>query len=233
VTSSNRLQSFLCPEPVSLYAPCICTKNENSLMVSRAINSNVKWSCDSNDDVTSVQQMFAAYCNMLDGTTSFPTLSPPPGDMTYYITALDGYSSLVPCAQSAVSAAFREQTSSYCPDGPQALASCVCLRDSKSRFVSSVLTSEVKWSCSSTASEDISSAVAVLDYYCSAANGDVVATVEESSMCPLIPLPEILLTLFPSWTIFLPYCPERPDGDRFWQRGTYWRRFKQWRKFRR
>jgi hypothetical protein len=32
------------------------------------------------DDVTSAQQMFAAYCAMVDGTTSFPEPPLPPGD---------------------------------------------------------------------------------------------------------------------------------------------------------
>ncbi len=38
-----------------------------------------------------------------------------------------------------------------------------------SRLVTNLITSSVKYSCESTASEDISSALGVFDYYCSAA----------------------------------------------------------------
>lgn len=46
--------------------------------------------------------------------------------------------------------------------------------------ISSTLTSSVKGYCSSTAIDDVTSAVNVLDYYCSAAESKVVATVSES-----------------------------------------------------
>lgn len=46
--------------------------------------------------------------------------------------------------------------------------------------ISSTLTSGVKLSCSSTAIDDVTSAVSVLEYYCSAAQSKVVATVSES-----------------------------------------------------
>lgn len=48
-----------------------------------------------------------------------------------------------------------------CPSGPQALASCVCLKEGMTQEVLKVITSSVKWECSSTATEDVSSAVAV------------------------------------------------------------------------
>lgn len=54
-----------------------------------------------------------------------------------------------------------QQTYYLCPGGPQALASCVCIKDGMSAEVLKKITSSVKWSCSSTASEDISSAAAV------------------------------------------------------------------------
>ncbi|RYP58643.1 hypothetical protein DL769_008860 [Monosporascus sp. CRB-8-3] len=99
--------------------------------------------------------------------------SGPPGDMTYYITALSEYSALAPCAQSALSYGVQSQSYDFCPDAPQALASCVCLKDGISRIVSNAITSSVRDSCASTATEDISSALEVFDYYCSAAKAEV------------------------------------------------------------
>jgi hypothetical protein len=54
------------------------------------INSNVKYSCASHSaDITSAQEMFAAYCAMGNGTTSFPTPTDPPGHSEYqaFLTA--------------------------------------------------------------------------------------------------------------------------------------------------
>lgn len=98
--------------------------------------------------------------------------------MTYYITDLPQYSSLAPCAASGLSYAVQsvrtplsyrwrlpltlpQQTWYLCPSGPQALASCVCLKDGMTNEVLKVITSSVKYECSSTALEDVSSAVAV------------------------------------------------------------------------
>ncbi|KAI8286984.1 hypothetical protein K4K60_012999 [Colletotrichum sp. SAR11_57] len=113
----------LCPEPASLMAPCICAKNDNSARVSRSIASLVRYSCSNAADVTSAGDFYDAYCAMNKGTTAFPTPTPPPGDMTYYITALSQYSSLVPCAQSGMSDAMYSISRDLCPSGPKALAS--------------------------------------------------------------------------------------------------------------
>ncbi|GKT51022.1 uncharacterized protein ColSpa_11203 [Colletotrichum spaethianum] len=171
----------LCPEPASLMAPCICTKNDNSARVSRSVASLVRYSCSNAADVTSGLAFYDAYCAMNKGTTAFPQPSPPPGDMTYYMTALSQYSSLAPCAQSGISNAMYSLTRYQCPEGPKALASCVCLKDGVTNLVTSALTSDVKYYCSSTASEDVSSALAVMDFYCKAARNEVVATVAEST----------------------------------------------------
>ncbi|TEA12339.1 hypothetical protein C8034_v006037 [Colletotrichum sidae] len=170
----------LCPEAASLMAPCICAKNDNSARVSRSVASLVRYSCSNAADVTSAGEFYNAYCAMNKGTTAFPQPSPPPGDMTYYMTALSQYSSLAPCAQSGMSNAMYSLTSYLCPSGPQAMASCMCLKDGVTNLVTSTLTSDVKYYCSSTASEDVSSALAVLDFYCKAAKNEVVATVAES-----------------------------------------------------
>ncbi|KAF6789967.1 hypothetical protein CSOJ01_14689 [Colletotrichum sojae] len=170
----------LCPEPASLMAPCICAKNDNSARVSRSIASLVRYSCSNAADVTSAGDFYNAYCAMNQGTTAFPQPSPPPGDMTYYITALSQYNSLAPCAQSGVSNMMYSLTSYVCPSGPKALASCMCFKDGVTNMVTSTLTSNVKYYCSSTAPEDVSSALGLLDFYCKAAKNEVVATVVES-----------------------------------------------------
>lgn len=61
-----------------------------------------------------------------------------------------------------------------CPSNPLALASCACAKDANSASVSTGIISEVKISCSTTASEDVASALAVFGLYCSAANGQVI-----------------------------------------------------------
>ncbi|KAI1141685.1 hypothetical protein F5Y05DRAFT_270269 [Hypoxylon sp. FL0543] len=162
----------LCPAEPSLLATCVCSKNQNSLLASQRINTSVKYSCSSHTaDVESAQAVFAGYCGLVNGTTSFPTTSDPPGDMTYYITGLPEYGSLAPCAQSAVSYGVFSQTYDLCPEGPKALASCACLKGAMSDYVSNEINSDVKYSCDSTATEDISSALDVFELYCSAAKG--------------------------------------------------------------
>ncbi|KAI1387936.1 uncharacterized protein F4822DRAFT_408032 [Hypoxylon trugodes] len=162
----------LCPAEPSLLATCVCGKNQNSLRASQSINTSVKSSCSSHTaDIESAQAVFAAYCGLVDGTTSFPTTSDPPGDMTYYITALPEFSSLASCAQYAVSWEILSQTNYLCPSGPQALASCACIKSGMSNYLSNAITSDVKYSCDSTATEDVSIALRLFDTYCSAAKG--------------------------------------------------------------
>ncbi|ROT36468.1 hypothetical protein SODALDRAFT_325798 [Sodiomyces alkalinus F11] len=186
LTDAVSLMSPYCPQIVSLYAPCMCTKNDNSRRISRQINRDAMFSCNAQEDVSSAHQFFSAYCNMVSGITHLPTPSSPPGDMPSHIAALDQYSSLLPCAQSAVSVAFRRQTSSLCPQGPQALASCICLRETKHSVVSTSVRSAASELCGSVLGEGdpvrsaVRSAVAVFDFYCSAARGDVVATADSS-----------------------------------------------------
>ncbi|KXX77277.1 hypothetical protein MMYC01_208390 [Madurella mycetomatis] len=70
---------------------------------------------------------------------------------------------------------YLQNTYDLCPGGPQALASCVCIKSGMTSDVLQVITSSVRWDCGSTASEDVTSAVAVYDYYCSAALAEVTA----------------------------------------------------------
>ncbi|RYP37342.1 hypothetical protein DL767_002985 [Monosporascus sp. MG133] len=134
-------------------------------------------------DLPAFQEL--APCAMSGVSRALDTMaSGPPGDMTYYITALSEYSALAPCAQSAVSYGVEHQTDDYCPGDPQALASCVCLKEGISRIASSVITSNVQYWCASTATDDISSAIAVFDYYCSAAKAEVTPDGVTESVSP-------------------------------------------------
>ena len=171
-----RMTNEECPEQATLMAPCVCSRNQNSLRASQIINTSVKFSRDSHSaDITSAQVLLSAYCALNDGTTIMPTTELPPGDMTYFITALPRYSSLAPCAQTAVSGVLSYAAVYHCPAGPQALASCACLKESMSTSITSSLTSGVKYYCDKTALEDISSVLGLFDYYCSAARSEVVA----------------------------------------------------------
>ncbi|KAH7630224.1 hypothetical protein B0T09DRAFT_144592 [Sordaria sp. MPI-SDFR-AT-0083] len=179
-----------CPSDLAAYATCACQKNQNSLLASQLINSSVKYYCESHTaDVSSAQGMWSAWCKLNDGTSAFPKPSNPPGDMTYYIKDLPQYSSLAKCAASAVSYAVQGQSRKLCPDGSQALASCVCLKDQMLVEVTSSITASVKYSCGSTATDDISSAMAVLDLYCSAANNKLVANGVTASASQADPSP--------------------------------------------
>lgn len=82
-----------------------------------------------------------------------------------------------------------QQTWDYCPGGPQALASCACIKESMSGSLTSSISSNVKYSCSSTATEDVASAIAVFDFYCSAARAEVVAAGVTDSVAQTYPTP--------------------------------------------
>jgi hypothetical protein len=162
-----------CPEGPSALASCACSKNQNSLAASGSLNSAVKYSCGSTntEDITSAQSMFAGYCALGAGVTSFPVGTGLAGSLTYYVTDLPIYSSLAKCAQSAVSYAVQSQTYSHCPAAPAALVSCACVKDQNTLAVSKEIVSDVSYYCGSTAAGDISSALDVFAYYCSAGLG--------------------------------------------------------------
>ncbi|AEO58950.1 hypothetical protein MYCTH_94982 [Thermothelomyces thermophilus ATCC 42464] len=126
-----------CPTEAPALASCACKKNQNSFVVSQLINPAKSWCAGHMADVSSAQAMFAAYCAMNDATTkvSGAVHRPPPRRAT--------------------------QPYDLCPGGPQALASCVCLKEGMTGDVLKLVTSSVEWHCSLTATEDISSAVAV------------------------------------------------------------------------
>ncbi|KAI0545016.1 hypothetical protein F4679DRAFT_588945 [Xylaria curta] len=160
-----------CQTDASLLATCACKKNQNSKWATDQIASSVKFYCDSHTaDITSAQEIFAGYCGLVDGTSSFPATTNPPGDMTYYITALKEFKALASCAQTALSYNVLHQTDDHCPSGPMALASCACLRSEMTASISSSITSDVREGCNS-AADAISSALGVWNIYCSAAKG--------------------------------------------------------------
>ncbi|KAK0672005.1 hypothetical protein QBC41DRAFT_38250 [Cercophora samala] len=165
-----------CPSDNAGYASCACFKNQNSLLVSQEINTSVRRACSSNAaDVSSAQAMFAGYCGLNNGTSNFPKPTDPPGAMTYYVTDLPQFQTLAPCAASGLSYALQGQTRGLCPAGPKALASCACLKEGMTLELSREISSSVKLYCKSTATEDVSSAISVYNYYCSAAENKVTA----------------------------------------------------------
>jgi hypothetical protein len=173
---SYAVQAFsnsLCPADAAGLQSCACTKNQNSLAASQSINSQVGGYCGStrSADKASAQAMFAGYCGLGNGTSVFPTPSFLPGVVTYYMTDLPNYSSMAPCAKSAMSYEMNNLINSLCPADPRAVVSCACAQDNNSGAFSAALVTEVKGDCGSTASADVSSALGVFDVYCSAGKG--------------------------------------------------------------
>lgn len=179
VVFTNRLLAILeltnvqCPSAPNALASCACTKNQNSLAASETINTQVLGECCStcSEDVASAQVVFAGYCGLVHGSSSFPSPSYLPGPVSYYITDLPEYSSLAPCAQSAVSYQVLAQTNSECPLDPRAFVSCACAKNQNSQAILSDIASDISYSCGGTASADVSSGLEVFNYYCSAGNG--------------------------------------------------------------
>ncbi|EGX87979.1 hypothetical protein CCM_09115 [Cordyceps militaris CM01] len=169
-----------CPTVANMWAPCACSKKNIVDQIRSSLGQQVRSSCSNADDVTLASNFYTQFCAMNEGTTSFAAMPGPPGDMTYYITALPQFASLRACAQSGVIQAVMSQSSYLCASGPQALASCVCLKSGILGKASQTLTSSVKYNCDNTALADVASAAAVLDYYCQAAQNKVVATVSQS-----------------------------------------------------
>ncbi|KAH0527538.1 hypothetical protein TsFJ059_002531 [Trichoderma semiorbis] len=170
-----------CPEAASLFAPCVCGKGGIPSQVSDVISKSVRYSCSNGGDISAAQDFYNEYCAMNNGTTTFTQPPGPPGDMTYHITALPQFKSLRSCAQSGVASAILDQTEIYCATGPQALASCVCIKSGMSGRILSTLTSNVKWNCDNTATADVTSAMDVFAVYCSAAEKEIVVSVTDTA----------------------------------------------------
>ncbi|CAG8950149.1 hypothetical protein HYFRA_00008384 [Hymenoscyphus fraxineus] len=97
-----------------------------------------------------------------------------------YITEIPAYATLAPCAASGVSYAVQGLTGSKCPTDPAQLQSCACTKDSNSAAVGSSIGKEVLAYCSSTASDDVTSAASVFSIYCNP-GGSVAPTNQPAS----------------------------------------------------
>ncbi|EGY21356.1 uncharacterized protein VDAG_02880 [Verticillium dahliae VdLs.17] len=170
-----------CPRSASLYAPCVCSKSDVVDLVRSNLTSRILDRCDNREDVELADQVYSEYCAMNNGTTAFAAVAMPPGDMTYHITALSQYSSLPECAREAVSSAVIDQTSWNCAAGPQAIASCVCIKEGMLHKVYESMTARAGINCGFTNKEPVYSAIDVLNYYCSAAENKVVALVTDTA----------------------------------------------------
>ena len=75
-----------------------------------------------------------------------------------------------------------------CPEGPQLLASCACIKPSMSSVVNSYITSLMSWSCSSNqVREAASSALSIFGMYCSAARDDTTLAGITTSIAQAVP----------------------------------------------
>lgn len=128
--------------------------------------------------------------------------------VTYHITALPQFSALESCARSGISSAVLrvrispvwhppwpaacvvakvgQQTEYYCLPGPQALASCVCIKDGMRKRMTSVVSSEVADYCDIMGSGPVvTSAVSLFEMYCDAAEDKTTLSAGESLTDPL------------------------------------------------
>ncbi|RXG41774.1 hypothetical protein VDGE_30526 [Verticillium dahliae] len=150
-------------------------------LVRSELTSRILDNCDNREDVGIATEIYSEYCAMNNGTTSFAPIDNPAGDMTYHITALSQYSSLPECARRAVSRAVIDQTSWNCAAGPQALASCVCMKEGILYDVYESMTVWARLNCGFQNKDPLHSANDVLNYYCSAAESQVVAVVTDTA----------------------------------------------------
>ncbi|GKU18058.1 unnamed protein product [Fusarium langsethiae] len=169
-----------CPQAAKLNAPCVCNKRDVVRDIYSTLKNAAKRSCSNNADVASAHNFYSQFCLMNEGTTSFPSPKNPPGDMSYYITALPQFKSLDECARKGLSTVVMKQSSWLCRGGPQELASCVCIKSGMYNIISSSLTERVNDYCDGARAGNASAAVDVFRYYCRAAKDLVVATVTES-----------------------------------------------------
>ncbi|GKU01669.1 hypothetical protein FLAG1_03647 [Fusarium langsethiae] len=175
--TTNIVDAYITDLPELAYMPP-CAQSAISYAV-MGVNA-AKRSCSNNADVASAHNFYSQFCLMNEGTTSFPSPKNPPGDMSYYITALPQFKSLDECARKGLSTVVMKQSSWLCRGGPQELASCVCIKSGMYNIISSSLTERVNDYCDGARAGNASAAVDVFRYYCRAAKDLVVATVTES-----------------------------------------------------
>jgi hypothetical protein len=91
---------------------------------------------------------------------------------TALITDLPAFSALATCATVAIQSAFGS-INNDCPTNavPTVSASCACLKNQNSAFLSAQISSQVTWPdrCGATATDDVTSALNVFSAYCAVA----------------------------------------------------------------
>ncbi len=158
---------------LSQQASCACVKNNNSAAISTNIVSQVESRCSSTatEDVRSALAAFSTYCALGTtslGNTTFAPMITSIGPMS----DIDYITSLAPCASNAFKGAVNDITDTCnVASGVTAFASCVCANSSNSNSISVSLVNNVEYSCSHTATEDITSALGVFSSYCALAGG--------------------------------------------------------------
>ena len=155
------------------FASCACLKNQNSASISQLIVSNVKYYCGSlsTDDISSATAVWASYCApVLPATTDATSTTQAAVSLTTLpaLTQITAAATLAACAATGLSAAVESITSAvpYLA-GPEEQASCACLKNQNSLFLSQVIVSKVGAYCASTATDDMTSALGVFSGYCS------------------------------------------------------------------
>jgi hypothetical protein len=91
-------------------------------------------------------------------STLLVAVAPVTASSIVYITDLPAFTSLAPCAATALGFVIEYLTEAQCPQGVTALQSCACSKDQNPAVVSSSVSSDVLGSCGSTATEDAASA---------------------------------------------------------------------------
>ncbi|KAL5353032.1 hypothetical protein ACLOAV_001061 [Pseudogymnoascus australis] len=161
----DRLTSSICPEGITALQSCACTKNNNAAAIATTISKSVSLQCGSTatDDFASASQVFNQYCNP-DAKVTAPATLPTP--VTLSISDMADFSSLAPCAQSAVGYAVNSLTYDACPSGVAALQSCACTKGNIAADVQKSIFTSVGSRCGTTASEDFASASQMFSQYC-------------------------------------------------------------------
>lgn len=154
-------------------ASCACLKDQNSVAVSQYIVSRVALECSSTatEDINSAVSVFSDYCRngaIGAAASSFQPVITSIGPMS----AIQYLASLAPCASTAFTIAVNRVTS-VCDAGavPTAFANCACANATNSASLSDHIVERVEYYCSSTATADITSALAIFSSFCVLAGG--------------------------------------------------------------
>ena len=151
-----------------VYASCACLKNQNSAFMTEQLSTQITRNCGTTatDDISSVLSVFSAYCIAAQPAAVAATTTPAAATAPQ-ITAVPGTSALAPCAAGAWSWAIDSLTQDCNLNAaPTLQASCACLKDQNSAFMTEQLSIQVTRNCGTTATDDISSVYALFSSYC-------------------------------------------------------------------